>query len=47
MGNWTLVVVGMPRGFVLLAGHVNPATNDPGAGEELLDHDCALAKTPL
>jgi CDP-diacylglycerol pyrophosphatase len=46
MGNWTLVAVGMPRGFVLLAGHVNPATNDPGSGEELLDHDCALAKTP-
>jgi len=45
MGNWTLVAVGMPRGFVLLAGHVNPATNDPGSGEELLDHDCALAKT--
>ncbi|HLH90319.1 MAG TPA: CDP-diacylglycerol diphosphatase [Xanthobacteraceae bacterium] len=44
MGNWTLVVVGLPRGFVLLAGHVNPATNDPGSGEELLDHDCALAK---
>jgi len=45
MGNWTLVAIGMPRGFVLLAGHVNPATNDPGSGEELLDHDCALAKT--
>jgi CDP-diacylglycerol pyrophosphatase len=45
MGNWTLVAVGMPHGFVLLAGHVNPATNDPGSGEELLDHDCALAKT--
>jgi CDP-diacylglycerol pyrophosphatase len=45
MGNWSLAVIGMPRGFVLLAGHVNPATNDPGSGEELLDHDCALAKT--
>jgi CDP-diacylglycerol pyrophosphatase len=44
MGNWTLVVVGMPRGFVLLAGHVNPATSDAGAGEELLDHDCKLAQ---
>jgi CDP-diacylglycerol pyrophosphatase len=45
MGNWTLVAVGMPHGFVLLAGHVNPATHDPGSGEELLDHDCALANT--
>ncbi len=45
MGNWTLVVVGLPRGFVLLAGHVNPATNDSAAGEELQDHGCALAKS--
>jgi CDP-diacylglycerol pyrophosphatase len=44
MGNWTLAAIGMPRGFVLLAGHVNPATNDNAAAEELLDHDCALAK---
>jgi len=44
MGNWTLVAVGMPRGFVLLAGHVNPETNSNAEGEELLDHDCALAK---
>ena len=45
MGNWTLVAVGMPRGVVVLAGHVNPATNDFGNGEELQDHTCALAKT--
>jgi CDP-diacylglycerol pyrophosphatase len=45
MDHWTLVAIGMPRGFVLLAGHVNDATGDRGAGEELLDHDCALAKT--
>jgi CDP-diacylglycerol pyrophosphatase len=44
MGNWTLAVIGMPRGFVLLAGHVNPASHDRGAGEETLDHSCALAK---
>jgi CDP-diacylglycerol pyrophosphatase len=44
MGNWTLVVVGMaPRGFVLLAGHVDPGSNDNGSGEELQDHGCALA----
>jgi len=43
MGNWSLVAVGMPRGFVLLAGHVNQATSDRGSGEELLDHGCALA----
>jgi len=46
MGDWTLVVVGVaPRGFVLLAGHVDPATNDDGSGEDLLDHDCALARS--
>ncbi len=44
MGNWTLAAIGMPRGFILLAGHVNPATNDNAASEELLDHSCALAK---
>jgi CDP-diacylglycerol pyrophosphatase len=44
MGNWALAVVGLPHGFVLLAGHVNAATNDNGAAEELLDHNCALAK---
>ena len=44
MGNWSLTAVGMPRGFVLLAGHVNAATNDEASGEELIDHSCALAK---
>ena len=44
MGNWTLVAVGTkPRGFVLLAGHVDPATHDDASGDELLDHSCALA----
>ena len=47
MGNWTLVAVGAkPRGFVLLAGHVDPATNDHASGDELLDHSCALARSP-
>ena len=52
MGTWTLVVAGarLPPdnrlGFVLLAGHVDPATGDRGAGEELQDHACALARTP-
>ena len=45
MENWSLAVIGMPRGFVLLAGHVNPATNDNAASEEMLDLGCALAKT--
>jgi CDP-diacylglycerol pyrophosphatase len=46
MGNWTLVAVGAkPRGFVLLADHVDPATHDDGSGEELLDHACALAQS--
>jgi CDP-diacylglycerol pyrophosphatase len=35
MGRYTLVVVGQPDGFVLLAGH--------GWGEGLQDHACALA----
>jgi CDP-diacylglycerol pyrophosphatase len=43
MGLETLVVVGayLPDGrpgFVLLAGRADPATGDPGAGEELQDH---------
>jgi len=47
MGNWTLVAVGAkPRGFVLLAGHVDPATHDDASGDELLDHSCALARSP-
>lgn len=46
MGDWTLVVVGLePRGFALFAGHVDPATGDRGAGEELQDHGCALARS--
>ena len=45
MGNWTLVAVGTPRGFVLLAGHINAATHDDAEGDELLDHGCALART--
>ena len=50
MGQWTLVVVGarLPPdarpGFVLLAGHADPATGDRGAGERLQDHGCALAR---
>ncbi len=46
MGNWTLVAIGaQPRGFVLLAGHVDPAAHDDGSGEELLDHSCSLARS--
>jgi CDP-diacylglycerol pyrophosphatase len=45
MGNWSLVVVGLePIGFVVFAGHVNPATADRGAAEELQDHGCLLAQ---
>jgi CDP-diacylglycerol pyrophosphatase len=43
MGSYTLVVVGDPGGFVLLAGHANGA-GDRGSGEELQDHACALAR---
>ena len=52
MGQWTLVVAaarlapdGRP-GFVLLAGHTDPKTGDRGAGEEMQDHACALARNP-
>jgi CDP-diacylglycerol pyrophosphatase len=43
MGHETLVVVGTyladgRPGFILLAGHADPATGDLGAGEELQDH---------
>ena len=44
MGDWTLVAVGVePTGFIVLAGHVDPATGDRGAGEALQDHGRALA----
>jgi CDP-diacylglycerol pyrophosphatase len=42
MGRYTLVAVGDPVGFVLLAGRADGLTNR-GSGEELQDHACALA----
>ncbi|WP_206030172.1 CDP-diacylglycerol diphosphatase [Roseomonas sp. AR75] len=49
MGRYTLVVVGMDfagegPGFVLLAGRADPTAGNPGSGEELQDHDCAIAR---
>lgn len=43
---WTLVVAGTESGFVLLADRADPATGDRAEGEELQDHDCALAGQP-
>jgi CDP-diacylglycerol pyrophosphatase len=48
MGSHTLVVVGAilaggAPGFVLLDDRVDAATGDRGSGEELQDHNCALA----
>jgi len=48
MGNETLVVVGATfaggkPGFVILDTAADPATGNPGSGEELQDHSCALA----
>ncbi len=53
IGQWTLVAVGakLPDasgqgtrdGFLLLADRADPGTGDRGSGEELQDHDCALA----
>jgi CDP-diacylglycerol pyrophosphatase len=49
MGRYTLVVVGMDfadagPGFVLLAGRADPAAGNPGNGEALQDHGCALGR---
>jgi len=48
MGKHTLAVVGMTwpnnvMGFVVLDGRFDPAGGNRGSGEELQDHDCALA----
>jgi CDP-diacylglycerol pyrophosphatase len=48
MGEQTLVVVGAEfagghPGFIILTDHVDPAIGDKAGGEELQDHDCALA----
>jgi CDP-diacylglycerol pyrophosphatase len=49
MGAQTMVLAGAPpqggqAGFYLLDDHVDPAAPQRGWGEELQDHDCALAK---
>jgi CDP-diacylglycerol pyrophosphatase len=49
MGEQTLVVVGAEfgggnPGFIVLTDHVDLATGDKASGEELQDHDCALAR---
>jgi CDP-diacylglycerol pyrophosphatase len=50
MGSRTLVVVGTlfggTPGFVVLAGRGNTPNNPEGAGEDLLDHGCALLHAP-
>ena len=48
MAMHSLAVVGARSpdgapGFVLLSGHVDPASDDRGSGDELLDHRCAIA----
>ena len=42
MAHYTLVLVGVADGFVLLAGRAAGITNR-GSGEELQDHACAAA----
>lgn len=49
MADQTLVVAGMTfggdkAGFVLLDGHVDLLAGDLAHGEDLLDHDCSVAK---
>jgi CDP-diacylglycerol pyrophosphatase len=50
MGSWTLVVVGAmfggTPGFVLLASRGGVPDNPQGAGEDLLDHTCAVLRSP-
>jgi CDP-diacylglycerol pyrophosphatase len=48
MGHATIVIVGATlaggaEGFVLLAGHSDPAAADWGHGSDLLDRSCAIA----
>jgi CDP-diacylglycerol pyrophosphatase len=50
MGVWTLAVVGTTfggsPGFVVLASHGDVPDNPKGAGEDLLDHGCAVLRSP-
>ena len=50
MGARTLVVIGTmfggAPGFVVLAGHAGVADDPEGAGEDLLDHSCAVLRSP-
>jgi len=51
MGRETLVVAGATfagekPGFILLSEHADLARHDPAAGEELLDHTCAVLLAP-
>ncbi|HVJ54014.1 MAG TPA: CDP-diacylglycerol diphosphatase [Aliidongia sp.] len=51
MASQTLVVVGASfadgPGFIILNDHVGSSLGDRASGEELQDHDCAVAKTPV
>ena len=41
MDNQTIAVVGVePSGFILLADHADPSTDNPGHAEELQDWEC-------
>jgi CDP-diacylglycerol pyrophosphatase len=40
LAGTTLVVVGAPGGFIVLADRVNPLAGDVAHGEELQDHTC-------
>ena len=50
MGAQTLVVIGArfangDPGFILLDDHADRASGNPGSGEELEDHTCAVARS--
>lgn len=44
MGHYTLVVVGMRSGFVVLEDRADPGQGDRAGGEELQDHSCVLGR---
>ena len=50
MGQQSLVVVGAEfasgrPGFIILNSEVDPSSGDNGSGEELQNHDCAIARS--
>jgi len=45
LGEETLVVTAVGKDLVMLETRADPASHNPGHGEDLLDADCAIAKS--